>query len=250
MNASDIHQRFEQEGYVSPIDLLSPEEAAVVRQSYDDLEADLKARGVKERPTQQHLLHKPFWDLVQHPRVRQTVTAAMGPDVILIATGFFSKTPDARDQFVAWHQDTTYWGLDPAYAVTLWLAIDDSDVENGCMRVIPGTHRAPLPHIKNAGKAGNMLGHGQAIEPSAIDENQAVDLILKAGQASLHHGMTVHGSNPNRSTRRRCGMTLRFTTPDVKPVPGVFRDKPLLYSGQDRHGHFQFVPPPRFASRA
>ncbi|HWP40235.1 MAG TPA: phytanoyl-CoA dioxygenase family protein, partial [Tepidisphaeraceae bacterium] len=142
---------------------------------------------------------------------------------------------------------TTYWGLEPPFAVTLWIAIDKSDVENGCMRVIPGSHRGGLlPHGK-AGKSGNILGHNQEIDPRLIDESRAVDLELEAGQASLHDGLTVHGSNPNRSNRRRCGMTLRFTRPDVRPVPGVFVDKPILISGQDRYRNFTYVPRPDFA---
>jgi ectoine hydroxylase-related dioxygenase (phytanoyl-CoA dioxygenase family) len=246
MDERTIAGRFEREGYVSPLDVLTGAEVARYRHVYEQIEADRAARNITARPTQQHLEHEAFWELVHHPRVLQLARAAVGPDVILIATGFFSKPAGAIDKFVAWHQDTTYWGLEPAYAVTLWIAIDDSDTENGCMRVIPGTHHAILPHGK-AARAGNMLAHDQAIDADAIDESRAVDLVLQAGQASLHHGMTVHGSNPNRSTRRRCGMTLRFTRPDVKPVAGVFRDKPLLLLGEDRFGHFEYVPRPAFA---
>jgi len=240
-----IAERFKVDGYASPIEVLSAEEVGFYRGVYDRLEADLKARNITVRPTQQHLSLKPFSELVNHPRVLELARAAVGPDVVLIATGFFSKPPAATDKFVAWHQDTTYWGLEPACAVTLWIAIDDSDVENGCMRVIPRTHHAILPHGKS-NRQGNMLGHDQEIEPSYIDEGRAVDLLLKAGQASLHHGITVHGSNPNRSNRRRCGMTVRFTTPDVKPVEGIFRDKPILLCGEDRYGNFKYVPRPEF----
>jgi ectoine hydroxylase-related dioxygenase (phytanoyl-CoA dioxygenase family) len=213
---------------------------------YDQLEADRKAKGITARPTQQHLVFKPFWDLATDPRVLEVAQTAIGPDLVLIATGFFSKTPGDCEKYVAWHQDTTYWGLEPPFAATLWIAIDDSDIENGCLRVIPGTHKGGLlPHGK-AAKSGNILGNDQEIDPAAIDVNRAVDLELKAGQASLHHGLTVHGSNPNTSNRRRCGMTVRFTTPDVKPVPGVFVDKPILISGEDRYGNFKYVPRPTF----
>lgn len=249
MDLQTITGQFEREGYVSPLQVLTGDEVARYRDVYGRIEADLKARNITTRPTQQHLSNEAFWELVNHPRVLELARATVGPDVILIATGFFSKPAGANDKFVAWHQDTTYWGLEPAYAVTLWIAIDDSDVENGCMRVIPGTHHSILPHGK-AQRAGNMLGHDQEIDAGAIDEAKAVDLVLKAGQASLHHGVTVHGSNPNRSTRRRCGMTLRFTRPDVKPVAGVFRDKPILLLGEDHFGHFEYVPRPTFAKPA
>jgi ectoine hydroxylase-related dioxygenase (phytanoyl-CoA dioxygenase family) len=246
MDSAAIAQRFERDGYVAPLDVFTAVQVRRYREVYDRIEADLVARNITARPTQQHLIYEPLWELVNHPRVLGLAQAAVGPDLILLATGFFSKPPDGSGKYIAWHQDTTYWGLEPAYAVTLWIAIDDSDVENGCMRVIPGTHHSILPHGK-ARTTGNMLGLDQEVDPDAIDECRAVDLVLKAGQASLHHGMVVHGSNPNRSTRRRCGMTLRFTRPEVKPVPGVFRDKPILMTGQDRFGHFQYEPRPAFA---
>jgi chlorinating enzyme len=246
MTPAQIKTRFQNDGYFAPIDLLGPGEATQYRYIYDRLEADRKAKGITTRPTQQHLVFKPFWDLATDPRVLEVMRAAIGPDLVLIATGFFSKSPNDCEKYVAWHQDTTYWGLEPAFAATLWIAIDDSDVENGCLRVIPGTHKGGLlPHGK-AIKTGNILGNDQEIDPAAIDDSKAVDLPLKAGQASLHHGMTVHGSNPNRSNRRRCGMTVRFTTPDVKPVPGVFVDKPILISGEDRFGNFQYISRPNF----
>jgi ectoine hydroxylase-related dioxygenase (phytanoyl-CoA dioxygenase family) len=139
--------------------------------------------------------------------------------------------------------------MSPSTTVSAWLALTPCSRANGCLRVIPGTQHTLLPHGK-ADKAGNILGNNQEIDPAAIDETKAIDLELVAGQASLHHGLTVHGSNPNRSGRRRCGMTLRFTTPDVKPVAGVFVDKPILISGEDRYGHFAYLPKPAFANQA
>jgi len=122
---------------------------------------------------------------------------------------------------------------------------------NGCMRVIPGTHKyGLLPHAE-ARKVGNVLAHDQEISAEHFDESTAVDFVLKAGFASLHHGELVHGSNPNCSTRRRCGMTMRYTTPNVKPVYGgrfPFNEKPILVRGEDRYGHFNLSPPPQAAT--
>lgn len=249
MAHTDTRQRFERDGYVAPLTILAADEVAHYRATYERLEADRKAKGITARPTQQHLAYKPFWDLATHPRVLQIMRDAIGEDLVLIATGFFSKAAGEPEKYVAWHQDTTYWGLDPHFAATLWIAIDDSDIANGCLRVIPASHHKLLPHGKSA-KTGNILGNNQEIDPAFIEAARAVDLELKAGQASLHHGLTVHGSNPNTSGRRRCGMTVRFTTPNVKPVPGVFVDKPILVSGKDRFGHFQYLPKPTFDQTA
>jgi len=249
MDLKTIADRFERDGYAAPLDILRPQEVARCRAQYDQLEVERKAKGITARPTQQHMVYKPFWDLATHPRVLEIMRAAIGEDLVLIATGFFAKAAGESEKYVAWHQDTTYWGLEPPFAATLWIAIDDSDVENGCLRVIPGSHRSLLPHGKSA-RTGNILGNNQEIDPGFIDESKAVDLELKAGQASLHHGLTIHGSNPNRSGRRRCGMTVRFTRPDVKPVPGIFVDKPILLCGEDRFGHFQYFPRPVFEQPA
>jgi ectoine hydroxylase-related dioxygenase (phytanoyl-CoA dioxygenase family) len=246
MNLSNLAENFARDGYAAPLDILSAGEVIRCRHQYDQLEAERKAKGITARPTQQHFVFKPFWDLATHPRVLEIMRAAIGDDLALIATGFFAKSPGDCEKYVAWHQDTTYWGLEPPFAATLWIAIDDSDIENGCLRVIPGSHRTLLPHGKSV-KTGNILGNNQEIDPAFIDESRAVDLELKAGQASLHHGLTVHGSNPNRSQRRRCGMTVRFTRPDVRPVAGVFVDKPILVSGEDRYGNFTYLPKPQFA---
>src|SRR5205085_1530697 len=148
---------------------------------------------------------------------------------------------DAEAKFVAWHQDVTYWGLEPPLAVTAWYAVDDSDVENGCMRIIPGTHRGIRAHGKSE-RAGNLLSINQEVPVTAAEEARAVDLVLKAGEISLHHGMAIHGSNPNHSTRRRCGLTLRYVPPHVRQIGENSQRRrwnAVLVRGEDRTGHWQ-----------
>ena len=251
-DTGNFKERFDRDGYVWPVPILEPHEVLRYRAAYDRLEADAAARGQKARPTNLHHQSPEVWELATHPRVLGAIESIVGPDVVLISSGFFAKQPRSDDQFVAWHQDTTYWGLEPPFALTVWIAIDDSDIANGCMRVIPATHRRGLlPHAKSD-RPGNLLAHNQAIEPGHVDESKAVDFVLKAGWASIHHGELVHGSNPNRSTRRRCGMTVRFTTPNVRPVksgPFAFSDRPVLIRGADRLGHFDYAPMPAFVSQ-
>lgn len=248
-NMNRIKEVFERDGFVIGVPILSEPEVRRYRAAYDRLEADARARGQKTRITNRHHDDAEIWSLATHPRVLEVATAILGSDVVLLSSGFFAKQPQDGDHFVDWHQDTTYWGLQPPFAITVWIAIDDSDVANGCMRVVPGTHRVGLLVHGTSSKAGNLLGQNQAIDPALFDVASAVDCILKAGQASIHHGETVHGSNPNTSTRRRCGMTIRLTTPSVKPVPGQFSDRPILVRGKDRFGHFQYAPTPPFGAK-
>ena len=212
------------------------------------------ARGVgrdtaEVRILDRHFDVEPVWRLATHPRVLDTVEAVLGPDVMLLASNFFCKYPaDERgERFVAWHQDVTYWGLEPPRAITAWIAIDDADVENGCMSVIPGSHRLGLLEHSKSDRAGNLLSINQEVPDALFDERRAVSMPLWAGQASLHDGMLLHGSHPNRSSRRRCGLAVRFTTPDVRQVsPNSVRGyyRPVLVRGIDRHGHFPPVEVP------
>jgi ectoine hydroxylase-related dioxygenase (phytanoyl-CoA dioxygenase family) len=244
----NLKQQYERDGYVLGVPILTRDEVNYFNLRYDELKARVQARSAKGRVTNQHLVDPEFFALATRDSVLNLVELALGPNIVLISTGFFDKAPGSSNEFVAWHQDTMYWGLEPPVAATVWLALDDSDVENGCLRVIPGTHRAGLlPHgVSNA--SGNLLAHDQEIPEGFLDESTAVDLVLKPGEASLHHGELVHGSNRNRSSRRRCGMTMRFTRPDVKPMttgPHPFKEQPMLVRGEDRYHYFKLVAPDR-----
>jgi non-haem Fe2+, alpha-ketoglutarate-dependent halogenase len=242
-----LKQQFERDGYLLGIPILSADEVVHVNEQYERLKKSIEARSSKGRITNQHLLDPVFYHLATRKDVLDLVEVAVGPDILLISSGFFDKPPGSGNEFVAWHQDTMYWGLEPPFAATVWIALDNSDVENGCMRVIPGTHRCGLLPHGISKQPGNVLAHDQEIPAEHLDESAAVNFVLKAGEASLHHGELVHGSNPNRSTRRRCGMTLRFTRPDVKPKSDgefPFREQPLLVRGSDRFGHFKLISPP------
>ena len=136
-------EQWRRDGFLPVIDVLTPEEARQCRQAFDGLEREVGRDTAEVRILDRHLDVESVWRLASHPRVLEAVEAVLGPDVMLLASNFFCKYPaDERgERFVAWHQDVTYWGLEPPRAITAWIAIDDADVENGCMSVIPGSHR-------------------------------------------------------------------------------------------------------------
>ena len=166
----------------------------------------------------------------------------MGEDLLLLSTHFFCKYPDPEaKKYVAWHQDVTYWGLDPAEAHTAWIAIDDADVENGCMQVIPASHKNGIATHGTSDKGENLLSIDQEIPGELIDANRAVNIELKAGEISIHDGQLYHASNPNTSNRRRCGLTVRFVAPHVQQVKlNSTGDKwpAILVRGEDAYNHF------------
>jgi ectoine hydroxylase-related dioxygenase (phytanoyl-CoA dioxygenase family) len=237
-------EQYQREGYLLGLPILSDSEVYHYRSVYERLDDEAARQTPRQRITNRHHDDPEMWNLATHPAVMAIVRELLGDDLVLLSSGFFAKKPGEPDAYVAWHQDTMYWGLQPPHALTVWIAIDDSDEENGCMRVIPRSHRLGLLPHRDADKAGNMLSRNQSIDPSYFDESTAVDFVLKAGQASVHHGELIHGSNANLSPRRRCGMTIRFTTPNVRPIlegPNRFTDRPILVSGKDHFGHLPYV---------
>jgi len=174
---------YRSQGYLCSLRVLDAAEAAACRARFDALEAvegPEKCRiGLLDRHRDQ-----PFvWDLAIHPAVLDAVEALIGPDILLLATHFFCKY-GGGEAFVAWHQDVTYWALEPPEALTVWYAVDDSDRGNGCMRVIPGSHGAGIRQHGTSGRAGNLLSVDQEVPVSAEEEISAVDLILRTGEAS------------------------------------------------------------------
>ena len=246
-------EQYDRDGYLSPIDALDDAEVTEMRQAFDELEARISKETAqiglagKEREI-------PFiWKFATHPEILDAVEQVAGPDLLLIATHIFCKYPSdemGQESFVAWHQDVTYWGLEPPKAFTAWLAIDDADDDNGAMLILPGSHHLGILDHGKSDEQGNLLSVNQAISEDDLDPQSAATITLKAGQISLHHGQVVHGSKPNRSSRRRCGMTIRFTTPDVRWVGDPDQKiawTPVLVRGEDHYDRLEKVAPPSFA---
>jgi non-heme Fe2+,alpha-ketoglutarate-dependent halogenase len=234
---------FANDGFIAALPVLSPEDAAWVREQFNSLEARVGRETAQIGLLDRHHDEPFIAALALHPKVLEAVEGALGPDFFLLATHFFCKYGEGEvaSKFVAWHQDVTYWGLEPATAVTVWLAIDDADEENGCMRVIPGSHVAGIREHATAQQAGNLLSINQEVPVTEDEEASAVNLPLKAGFASLHEGCLIHGSLPNRSTRRRCGLTLRYVPTEVKQSTTNSQGKrwhPTLVRGIDRYRHW------------
>ena len=206
----------------------------------------LLARNPDLRPENLHLQlvkDDPFWvRLISDDRLLDIAEEYVGPDIALFASHYISKPP-GEGQPVLWHQDGSYWPLEPMEVVTLWLAVDDSIPENGCMRVVPGTHDMELHEMQRTTDTPNVLS--SQIDPDVVDEDRAVDVVLKAGGVSVHHPNIVHGSNPNTSGRRRCGLTIRYipttTRITTEPWPCAF-----LLRGEAVRGVNEYLERPRY----
>ena len=237
---------YQKNGFLTGISIADAIEAGYYQRAYDALETEVGAEKCEIGLIDWHFDHEFIWKLAIHPNIVDVIEALIGPDIMLLATHFFCKY-GPKEKFVAWHQDVTYWGLEPPDAVTAWYAIDDSDVGNGCMRVIPSSHHKGVQEHGKSDQEGNLLSINQEVPVTESDAETAVDLILKAGEMSIHHGQIIHGSLPNHSTRRRCGLTIRYIPPSVKQAEdnSLKRPwKPILLRGEDRYQNFTTVPNP------
>ncbi|MGO9518217.1 MAG: phytanoyl-CoA dioxygenase family protein [Candidatus Korobacteraceae bacterium] len=167
--------------------------------------------------------------LVRHPRILDAVESIIGPDIVCWAGQFFIKEAGAGC-FASWHQDATYWGPSSQNVVTAWVALTPSVQENGCLRVLPGTHRIALPHTDTFA-ALNLLSRGQEVAVE-VNEDDAVCVSLQPGQISLHHALIVHGSEPNRTSYPRIGFAIRYASAKV-PLMNGEQDNALLVRGVD-----------------
>jgi hypothetical protein len=231
----DAVRQYRDTGYLAPVRVLSIEEAAGIRARLEAFEADAGPLAGRLRQ-KSHLLFTWLNALIRHERILDAVEDVIGPDILCWGTSFFIKEP-RNPAYVFWHQDSTYWGLEPADIVTAWVALSDSTTENGGMRVVPRSHTmAQVPH-RDTFRPQNLLSRGQEIMVD-VDEATAETLALKAGEMSLHHVRLIHGSDPNPSDTRRIGFAIRYLPTYVRQVAGT-HDWATLVRGVDRYGNFE-----------
>ncbi|HLK18692.1 MAG TPA: phytanoyl-CoA dioxygenase family protein [Bryobacteraceae bacterium] len=232
---------FNRDGYLAPFRIFSDAEIAEIRRYFDDLLARTLASGGNSYSiVTAHLRHGRVYDLLTNPRIVALVKDLLGEDVIGWGSHFFCKLPGDGKR-VSWHQDSSYWPLSHSKTVTAWLAIDDADVENACMRFIPGSHLlGHLTYTLNENDESNVLN--QTVT-GAEEFGQPIDDVLKAGEISIHSDLLLHGSEPNQSKRRRCGLTLRYCPASVRADLG-WNAKGVVISGSDESGHWANPPRP------
>ncbi|MFI7705122.1 phytanoyl-CoA dioxygenase family protein [Nonomuraea sp. NPDC049480] len=199
-------QDYDRDGYTIFRNVLDPDLIAEASDHVAWLQAKYPDRLGEDLATEL-VAGDPFWvRLVSDDRLLDIAELFVGPDIALFASHYISKPPFSGMP-VLWHQDGAYWPLEPMRVVTLWLAVDESTPENGCLRVIPGSHKDALHELRQRDDIDNVLGSESAV---TVDESRAVDLVLSPGDVEVHHPNILHGSNANTSPRRRCGLTIRY----------------------------------------
>ena len=225
-------------GYLFPFRCLASDKTNAMCESLDAFERE-EGYSVGSLHFKGHLCFRWSWELTRSPAILDAVEDLIGPDILVFASKFWIKG-GGDGSYVSWHQDSAYFGLEPHQLVAAWVALTDSTPDNGCMRVIPGSHNgAAFTHVETFHDK-NLLARGQTIE--RVDDSAAIDLVLGPGEFSLHHERILHGSLPNRSDRQRIGLTVFFIPTSVRSTVG--RRTASLVRGVDDYGHWDVDPVP------
>ena len=173
------------------------------------------------------------WELASMPKVLDLVEKILEPDILLFNVTYIIKDPNALSH-VSWHQDLTYWGLSHDDQVSMWMALSPTTQESGCMRMLPGSHKEGRQKHEVAPDETNVLLQGQTVK--AVDEETAILCPLKPGEATFHHGWTLHASMPNKSHERRIGLNVQYLATHVRQTKHE-NDSAVLVRGQDKFNH-------------
>ena len=216
--SSNQLKQYKDEGFVSPINVFSKEKAKEIRDEIELIEKEIPEEFEKSGRYNAHLI-SPLLDEVTHdPKILDAVQSLIGEDILVCGTTLFIKNPNEKG-FVSYHQDAKYIGLEPHNWVTAWVAITDSNEHNGCMRMWSGSHKDSLKEHDQKFNQGNLLTRGQTVQN--VPKEKITPLVLTAGQMSLHHPTTVHGSDINKSDDRRIGFVIQsYIGANVKQVLG------------------------------
>ena len=218
LSANQLKQ-YEDNGFVSPINIFSKEKAKEIRNEIELIEKEIPEELEKSGRYNAHLISPLLDEVTHHPKILDAVQSLIGKDILVCGTTLFIKNPNEKG-FVSYHQDAKYIGLEPYNWVTAWVAITDSNEHNGCMRMWSGSHKDNLKQHDQKINEENLLTRGQTINNVPKDETEP--LVLKSGQMSLHHPKVVHGSDLNHSNDRRIGFVIQsYIGTNVKQVLGI-----------------------------
>ena len=238
--SSNQLKQYEDKGFVSPINIFSKDKANEIRNEIELIENKMPRELEKSGRYNAHLI-SPLLDEVAHnPKILDAVQSLIGKNILICGTTLFIKNPNEKG-FVSYHQDAKYIGLEPHNWVTAWVAITDSNEENGCMRMWSGSHKDNLKEHDQKFNEGNLLTRGQTVKNVPIEKT--TPLILKAGQMSLHHPAVVHGSEQNNSDDRRIGFVIQsYIGTNVKQILG--KNSVQLARGVDKFNYHEKIERP------
>ena len=232
MNLDSLKADYERDGFVSGVPIIDPPQAAAHRQQLEEAERKVGSLHYKSKV---HTILKSPLELATLPAALDIAERLLGPNLLLYNVTYIIKEANTTSH-VSWHQDLTYWGLSHDDQVSMWLALSPATQESGCMRCIPGSHTTGVHKHEVTEDESNVLLQGQTVK--GVDESKAIHCTLQPGEASFHHGWTLHDSQPNQSNDRRIGLNVQFFAPHV-PQTKHDLDSAILVRGVDEYNNFK-----------
>lgn len=237
---ADKVAQWRHDGFLSPFPLLDAAELEACRQGLARYEAWLgspvNAHPEMKWRTMPYLLMPWAANLARDPRILDKVEDLLGPDILIFTGTFFIKEPHSPT-IAAWHQDSTYYGIEPREEVTVWIALTEASEAAGCMDALSfkGAPRQ-MSHVSRVVK--NSVNRAGQVITEPLDERAPVAMPLRPGWFSMHHGLCPHRSGPNTASHRRIGLGLNYIPAHAHPS-GTVRQAALLVRGTDRFGNFE-----------
>ena len=239
LSSNQVKQYVDQ-GYISPIEVLSSSEAFEARTEIEFIEKKFPNEIQKSGRYNVHLISPKLDSIVHNKKILDAVESIIGKNILVCSTTLFIKDPKEQG-FVSYHQDAKYIGLEPHNWVTAWVALTDSNEKNGCMRMWPKSHLDIKDHNEKF-NVGNLLTRGQTVEN--VPENKVKSVELRAGQMSLHHPRIVHGSGVNKSNDRRIGFVIQsYIGTNVKQTLG--KNSVQVARGVDKFNYHEVISRPK-----
>ena len=238
--SDDQIERYRNDGWIAPIDVLSAAEAAEARANLERYEATTGEPISASIRVGSHVLFPWVDELMRDEGILDAVEQLIGPDILCWNTIFWIKEAGSPS-YVGWHQDLEYWGLDNSELVNVWVALSPATEASGCMSVIPGSHNELLDHDETYAE-DNMLTRGQELKID-VSEREVASMALQPGQMSMHNVRCAHGSGPNTTDDRRIGLSLQYMPTSTRQKL-VEWDNAALVRGVDTYGHFEDCPRP------
>ncbi len=232
MNNLDRYKKdYNENGFISPVRIISSEEAKRHRGILENTE---KILGNMHYQSKIHTILKSAYELATHQNVLDIVEKAIGPNILLHNTTYIIKEPQTP-AFVSWHQDLTYWGFSHDDQISVWLALSNADEISGAMYMLPKSHLEGKKEHKTIENENNVLFQNQYVQE--FDESKKTLCSLKPGEASFHHGWTIHSSMPNKSNDRRIGFNIQYIAAHVRQMKNN-TDTAVCVRGIDNYNNF------------
>ena len=227
----NIQQAWDENGFITGVDIYSEEEAYRHRKRLEEAEAQIGSLHYK---TKAHTILTSPYEIATNKKVLDIVEKLIGPNILLYNVTYIIKEPHSLSH-VSWHQDLTYWGLSHDDQVSMWLALSPANEVSGCMRMQAGSHKNGMIDHQVTEDETNVLLQGQTVK--GVNEENSVLCPLTPGQASFHHGWTLHASMANNSDDRRIGLNVQYFATHVRQTKHDL-DTAMLVRGEDSYQHF------------